>query len=195
MKISRLSLKKVNNIERQIKLYKKDHQKIVHEENETKLMNDEYGFSSYTTLRDFYEFYVDGQSLINIISKNYWENEADEDCKLFDTHVGCIGSFGAISDEIYCRALTQKKYTKEEKEILINKHGSNISKWFVDAIEEDFLFYWCQSCADSGCGGISMDIIRKDNIITWKDHEKITIHFDLTEYEKVLEDYLNSQNE
>ena len=152
-------------------------------------------------LRDFFEFYVDDKPLIHVISRCYWKIAADTNSEFFNTQVGCLGAFGKFWDEISIRILLKEAFTEHQSQQLFELFKSNyqeesrseqeIKNLIVEFNREDFLFYRCQDCRDSGCGGMALDIIRADDKIIWTDHKEITIYFDLSQYEKVLYDYLD----
>jgi|GEM_PF-5931169 len=198
---SKLSLKRINNIERQIKLYENNISEIIDEQNSVKLLNFKSNSGS-TRIRDFYEFYINDKSLLNIISENYWTKSANENSEFFNTNIGCLGGFGYFWDDINICILRKKEFTKHQENELFRMFKSNYktSKFsfsnqktkdqIVTDVRNNFLFYCCQDCGDSGCGGISLDIKIINNYIIWTDNEKIEITFDLIEYTEVLKKYL-----
>ncbi len=204
MKISKLSLRKINNIDRQIAFFKNKIVEIVDENNGAKSFKFKSGPHS-GKIRDFYEFCINGQSLINIISKKYWANEATEDSGFFNTHIGCLGPFGKFWDEVYVRILSQKELTKDQIQTLFDMFKSNyissdnpiseheIKEQILDYIVNNFLLYCCQDCGDSGSGGITLNIEKREDKIIWTDNEKITIQFDANEYVEVLESYIKTE--
>ena len=119
MNNSKLSLKKVSNIDRQIKLYEHKISDIVEEGHSAKHLIFKSKDRSIS-LRDFYEYYIDGRPLINIISKYYWNIEANEHSEFFNSKVGCLGSFGLFWDEIYISILTKKEFTSIQTKSLVN---------------------------------------------------------------------------
>ncbi len=186
MKTSKLSLKKVQNINRQIKLYGNDIAEIVDRDDEAKIIKLK-STTVFYIVRDFYEFYIDNQSLMNLISKTYWNVEVNEDGEIFNSLVGCIGSFGSLWDGISIKILTQKPFDKNQRNDLFDMFKQNynepqnsinekrIKEEIADEVVNDFLFYCCQGCGDSGCSGITFSIIKKENKIFWTDNEKINI--------------------
>ena len=186
MKNAKLSLKKVNNVDRQFALQR---------ENITKVIEDQVMSASYFQyitgnrsgyLRDFFEFYVDDQPLISIISQHYWSCEAGTDSDFFNTHVGCLGSFGSFWDEIHIQILLQQAFTTKQSQKLLEV----CKQQTIEQIRNDFLFYCCQDCGDIECGGITFNIERKGSKIIWTDQENITIQFDASEYKQALQKYL-----
>ena len=200
MRTSKLSLKMVNNIARQVKLSKHEIIEIIDKEN-SKCLVYKSGERS-PNIRNFYEYYIDEQPLINIISKFYWTSEANENSLFFNTHIGCLGAFGLFWDQIYVSILTDKEFTQDQINKLLELFKSNyefskkqlakqsLSKQIINEVKDTFLMYCCQDCGDSGCGGTSLNIQKRKNKIIWTDNEKIEIHFNKIEYEKVLQDFL-----
>ena len=201
MTYSNLSIRKVNNIERQIELYKHKTVEIIEAENAAKYLVFNSGERSLK-LRDFYEYYIDDQPLINILSKYYWNIEANENSKFFNTHVGCLGGFGLFWDEISISILTNKDFNSAQVRSLVNIFRSNlidsanytsIQSRVIKHVRENFLMYCCQDCGDSGCGGISLNIEKGNNTTIWTDNDKIEIHFNTTKYNQVLQQFISKR--
>jgi len=198
---SKLSIKKVNNIKRQINLYNHKIVEILDAENSSKYLVYNSGEKSIT-LRDFYEYYIDGQPLINIISKYYWNIQASENSEFFNSYVSCLGSFGLFWDEISVSILTKKEFNSTQIKTLvsllksnyINSTGQvsiqNLQGQIIKDVRDNFLMYCCQDCGDSDCGGITLNINKKNDTTIWTDNDNIEIHFNTVEYEQVLQNFI-----
>ena len=120
---------RVNNIERQVKLLAHKTVEIVEEADSSKRLLFSSGDKSIR-LRDFYEYYIDEQPLINIISKCYWNIEADEKSEFFNSKIGCLGGFGLFWDQINVAILTKKEFTSAQIKSLVDlykpKNSSSI---------------------------------------------------------------------
>ena len=175
MNYSRLSLKKINNIERQIKLHQHKTVDKIDDGDISKYLIYKSGERS-KKLRNFYEYYIDGQSLINIISKNYWNTEANENSEFFNSHIGCLGGFGQFWDEISISILTKKEFTREQTKKLVDLFAPNYKSIstdrsnqkqqnkIVNEVRDNFLMYCCQDCGDSNCGGLTLSIKKENNM-------------------------------
>jgi hypothetical protein len=203
MKTSKLSLKFVNNIKRQIMQLEDKAIKIISHEN-SKHLKFTSGERSIN-FRNCYEFYIDDQPLINIISNCYWDHEANEESQFFNSHIGCLGGFGFFWDQIYVSILTNKEFSQNQIEKLFELFKRNfkysddpmsiqkVCDKIVSNIRDQFLMYCCQDCGDSGCGGLTLNIKREGNMIVWTDNEKIKIQFNKIEYEEVFQDFLKKR--
>jgi len=201
---SKLSLKKVNNIARQIERRQNDIIDVIDNKDGSKFLKLKSNDGN-CKIRDFYEFYINDQSLINIVSKNYWEIDADENVGFFNTHVGCLGSFGKFWDGINVSILTKKEFSKDQIESLEKMFCSDYrvselsisdkshKEQLVEDITNGFLLYCCQDCGDFDCGGITFEIKRVGDNMIWTDNSKIEIQFNFDEYKEVLENYLKGK--
>jgi hypothetical protein len=184
MESSTLSLAKINNIERQINLYNKEISEIIDEGSYGTLIKLNSGIE--VRVRDFYEYYINGQSLTNIIGATYWQENPNGLTSFFNSHVGCLGSFGEFWDGIYINILLKKNLTDYQIKELFKRFNTE-----QEIIEQNFLFYCCQDCGDPVCGGITFDIFKEENTISWSDNKKLAFNFDITEYELVFKKILN----
>ncbi|MEL7423968.1 MAG: hypothetical protein AAFN81_13290 [Bacteroidota bacterium] len=201
MHVSRLSLRRVNNIERQIALHRDEIVEVVKQDDGAAFLQFKTGERS-AELRDFFEFYLDDQPLISIIGNFYWDGTTTIDSAFFNSKVGCLGSFGRFWDEVYIKILLQQELTEKQCQSLLTMFEPNfvneqdalaeqgIRNLIIKNMIDDFLFYRCQACGDGACGGITLNIVRTADKITWTDNEKIKIHFDFNQYKEVLLRYL-----
>ncbi|MEO0727013.1 MAG: hypothetical protein AAFZ63_20880 [Bacteroidota bacterium] len=204
MHVSRLSLKRVNNIERQIALHQGEVAEVIKLDDGAAYLQFKTGERS-ADLRDFFEFYIYDQPLISIIGDCYWDGSTTIDSAFFNSNVGCLGAFGKFWDEVYIKILLQQEFTEKQSQVLFDRSKSDfidetnamteqeIRSVIIKNTVDDFLFYRCQACGDGTCGGVSLNITRTADQITWTDNEKITIHFDSNQYEEVLLAYLNEK--
>lgn len=205
MQVSQLSLKKVNNIDRQISLHKDEINDVIKLDNTSVYLQFNKSKRS-CNLRNFFEFHVNNKPLISIISSHYWESTTNVNSDFFNSYVGCLGSFGKFWDEISIKILLKEAFTEEQCQRLFDMFKSNhvekeiskseeeIKDIIVKTIVDDFLFYCCQDCGDSGCGGITLTINKTDDKVIWTDNKKILIHFDSSQYEEALCDYLDKED-
>lgn len=178
MKLSKLTLLKVKNAERQLQALS---DKVSEYRQEAKgIISLNYNSGGGTVVRDFYEYYIDGQSLIKIIGQTYWGNEADGQDEFFNSHIGSLGAFGKDSDIEFIEQLLQQDQSTDSE-------GTSDTP--------EVLLYRCQLCGDEACGGITFQVHRKDDLVIWTDSEKLTFYFKAIEYESLLRDYLSSQYE
>ncbi len=205
MKTSVLSLHRVNNINRQIKLLKKETKEISHTQEQGTIIQLKSG--NRIRVRDFHEFYIDDKPLIQFIGEAYWKKKLPGDNPFhyfFDTHVGCLGSFGKHWDDIFIQVLLKRNFKKKQIDFILEKsclddlhHPSMTNKEMKNQIIEDtrneFLFYCCQDCGDAGCGGITFNIIKENHLITWSDDDKLKFTFDYYQYESAFKKHLHSK--
>lgn len=196
MNTSKLSLRKFNNIERQIQSYTNELVEINYLEPNVALLKLNSG--KHKTVRNFYEFYIDDASLLTLIREAYWGKSWVEN--FLDTHVGCMGSFDNYLDWVNTICLLKQNLNERQLEYFKRQFKGNAEKaehyktllerTTLAELEEDFLFYVCQECGDSACGGIALDVISHQNTIIWTDNEELTFRFERSAYMATLMEYL-----
>ena len=201
MQISQLTLKKFNNIERQIQSHRSDILEAYEDESHMASIHLKSG--RIIKARNFYEFYINDKPLINHIGEAYWNKDSTQaSSDFFDSNVGTLGSFGDFWDDIYVSILLRKRFDKKQNKLLSKNEtiktildADSVSKSKIEDkiwnhLIEDFLFYRCQFCGDSQCGGIALKIVKKRDTMIWTDYDKLNFEFKFDAYEKTLNDYL-----
>lgn len=198
MEISTLELKRFNNISCQTKRLSTEFQ-AVDRGPDWLLYKDHLGLERH--IRNFHEFYIDGEMLIKRIGQKFWNTEAYE--PFFENTVGLLGSFGRFWDEIKINELFNYGLSKLEILEIASKHNIFDSETIQVCIkelessqnEQLVLLYGCQQCGDPACGGLGVRITQDHQFYCWTFDEgpaEAVFLFEKAQYEQVFKEYLAS---
>ena len=151
------------------------------------------------TLNDFYEFYIDGESLLSILLPT-------ESIEWFmANNNGLLGTVDKVYDELLVLKLLNQKADKNILNNHFKKHEVKIKDEYLELIENEnnqydtVLIYGCKVCGDRDCGGIDIKIKEDLNYIYWNTfnentskHNYFQFKFDKEEYKTVFNNYLKN---
>lgn len=149
------------------------------------------------SLNDFYEFYIDGESLLSIllpaVSLEWFMANKN----------GLLGTKDKVYDELLVMQLLNHKLDENTLLNHFRKHEAEVNEEYIKLLMneinsyETVLIYGCKVCGDRDCGGIDILIKEDSNYIYWNTfNEETSVHnyyqykFKKEEYKKVFKKYL-----
>lgn len=182
-KTNKLELKFYNNVERHRRVYE---QKTIESKQ----------------VKNFYEFYIDGKSLISEIGKTFWSKQNAE--TFFDDKVGYLGAFNEETDLVFLVLLYQLELETEIRKFIESNMSCKLSGTKMSTILEEIneekigltLLYGC-SCGDTYCQGIGVEIKKEDDFYYWtlgEENKVLFYKFEAKAYENELNKVLKDKN-
>lgn len=204
MKTNQLELKYYHNIERYMSQLKTNPIKFSHispQPDQSVHFWYKSSTNTWTVIRNFYEYYIDGQSLLHAIGHFYWGGINTQDT-FFDTNIGLLGAFNnPVTDSITAKQLLLQEVNSSE---IMQLYGlldsqdqvakAKCLEQFAKEQDDPFtLLYGCQGCGDFACGGIGAIITRKAGHYTWtfgEGKDELQYTFEENQYQQVLQPWL-----
>lgn len=129
------------------------------------------GKKGHKLVINFYEYYVDGKSVYNEISKYYWKTKSEHLEPNFSyEQIGWIGSFDEIFDWVQMKEFLLEEITTEEilqyfpLKIEIVEHIVEHHEAYKN--EKYHTLYGC-ICGHEGCGGHGVIITKENGFYFW----------------------------
>ncbi len=150
------------------------------------------------TLNDFFEFYIDGKPLIELIlGKNM--------SKVYLTSWnGLLGTRDKKYDELLVKSLINENINAEFVQKHFKKYEESINedvakKLIFELSLEKPLVYGCKICGDIDCGGIVIRIESDEFSFSWylfdtetKEYDKLIGEFEYEQYKNVFSKYMKN---
>lgn len=141
------------------------------------------------SLNDFYEFYIDGESLLSKLlpQKSIEWFMANKN--------GLLGTNDKLYDEILVLKLLNQEIDKTTLSKLFNKYGVKTKDEHLKLLEDEHkqyktvLIYGCKICGDRDCGGIDIEIKEDLDCIYWNTFNENTSKHNYYQFKFKKEDY------
>ena len=150
------------------------------------------------TLNDFFEFYIDGKPLIQLLFnsiqwKGYLEN-----------YNGLLGTRDKIYDELLVNSLLNKQVNTN----IVKNHFAKYERVITDQQAKGIIYemslmnpliYGCKICGDIDCGGINIRVEKSSNSFVWfkysqksKKYDYQLFEFNKEQYKLVFTNYIKN---
>jgi hypothetical protein len=150
------------------------------------------------TLNDFFEFYIDGKSLIQLImGENKYKG-------FLESWNGLLGTRDKKYDELLVKSLMNENINIE----LVQTHFKKYNEFINDDVAKNIIFelclekpliYGCKICGGVGCGGITIKIESDEIFFSWyllnsetNEYDKLIGKFKHEEYISVFKNYMKN---
>ena len=156
----------------------------------------------YTKINNFYEFYISGVPLSQILDKFYNNSETmlNSQC----SQIGYNQNSYAI-DKLIINSFLNKPITNDDLKPFSSEQKNK--EWFVDLIDEInktvlensyFRFYICSVCGDPYCHMTLGKVIENNKTFSWvfenSKNEILEFKFDKNNYIKTFNNYLKKKS-
>ncbi len=150
------------------------------------------------TLNDFFEFYIDGKPLIQLLmGENKYKG-------FLESRNGLLGTRDKKYDELLVKALMNENINSELVKTHFKKYKESINddialKIIFELCLEEPLIYGCKICGDIDCGGINIKIESDEMFFFWylynsetNEYDKLIGKFEHKEYASIFKNYMKN---